>query len=161
MIEVYDQYKTTILGVQKVPENEVDKYGIVSGNVIGNRVYRVKDLIEKPSIKDAPSNIAIIGRYIISPEIFKILKNTKPGKNGEIQLTDALKELAKHEDIYAYSFEGRRYDVGNKLGFLEATVEYALRNRELREGFINYLVEIVAKEGKDKQLDEIASGEEI
>jgi len=160
MIEVYNEYKTTILGVQEVPRDEVDKYGIVLGKLIENRVYKVKDLIEKPNVDNAPSNIAILGRYIISSEIFNILRNTKPGKNGEIQLTDALKELAKHEAIYAYNFEGRRYDVGDKEGFLEATVEYALRNEELRDEFLKYLVEIVARESSRIQLDEIASGVE-
>ncbi|NLX62019.1 MAG: UTP--glucose-1-phosphate uridylyltransferase GalU [Tissierellia bacterium] len=161
MVEVYNEYKATILGVQEVAKDEVDKYGIVSGNIIENRIHKVEDLIEKPSVERAPSNIAIIGRYIISPRIFNILKNTRPGKNGEIQLTDALRELIKYEDIYAYNFEGRRYDVGNKLGFLEATVEYALRDEELREAFIDYLMNIVAKESKDIHLDEIAIGEEI
>lgn len=158
MIEVYNEYKTTILGVQEVPRDEVDKYGIILGKLIENRVYKVKDLIEKPNVENAPSNIAILGRYIISSEIFNILKNTKPGKNGEIQLTDALKELARHEAIYAYNFEGRRYDVGDKQGFLEATVEYALRNEELRDEFLEYLVEVVARESRKIQLDEIASG---
>lgn len=157
MIEVYNEYKTTILGVQEVPKDEVDKYGIVLGKAIEDRVYKVKDLIEKPNVEDAPSNIAILGRYIISPEIFHILKNTRPGKNGEIQLTDALKELTKHEAMYAYNFEGRRYDVGDKIGFLEATVEYALRNEELREDFLEYLIGIVEKEDKKLYLDEIAS----
>lgn len=160
MIEVYNEYKTTILGVQEVPKDEVDKYGIVLGKLIENRVYKVKDLIEKPNVENAPSNIAILGRYIIRPEIFNILEHTKPGKNGEIQLTDALRDLTKYEAIYAYNFEGRRYDVGDKLGFLEATVEYALRNEELRKEFLDYLVGIVAKESKEIQLDEIASGEE-
>lgn len=115
MIEAYDEYKTTILGVQEVAKEDVSKYGIVEGKYIDGRVYKVYDLIEKPSIDEAPSNIAILGRYIINPNIFDILEHTKPGKGGEIQLTDALKELAKHEAMYAYNFEGRRYDVGNKL----------------------------------------------
>ena len=160
MIEIYDEYKTTILGVQEVPKNEVNKYGIVKGKAIENRVYKVKDLIEKPQVDKAPSNIAILGRYIISSEIFSILEHTKPGKNGEIQLTDALKELAKHEAMYAYIFEGRRYDVGDKQGFLEATVEYALRREDLRENFLEYLIDIVAKESEKVHLDEIASGKE-
>ncbi len=146
MIEAYDEYKTSILGVQEVPPSEVNKYGIVDGKFIEDRIYKVKDLVEKPSPEEAPSNVAILGRYIINPAIFEILENTKPGKNGEIQLTDALKELAKKEAMYAYVFEGRRYDVGDKQGFLEATVEYALRRPELREHFLNYLEEIVEKE---------------
>lgn len=160
MIEAYDEYKTSILGVQEVPEEDVNKYGIVDGKHIEDRVYKVKDLVEKPSVEDAPSNIAILGRYIINPAIFEILENTKPGKGGEIQLTDALKELAKHEAMYAYNFEGRRYDVGDKQGFLEATVEYALRREDLREPFLEYLIDIVGKESKGTVLDEVAMTKE-
>jgi len=157
MIEAYDEYKTTILGVQQVAKEDVDKYGIVEGKYIDGRVYKVYDLIEKPSIDEAPSNIAILGRYIINPNIFDILEHTKPGKGGEIQLTDALKELAKHEAMYAYNFEGRRYDVGNKLGFLEATVEFALRREDLREEFLEYLVNVIKKEIEDISFDEVAA----
>lgn len=139
LIDCYDEYKTSILGVQEVAKENVNKYGIVNGIHIENRVYKVKDLVEKPSIEEAPSNVAILGRYIITPTIFKILENTKPGKGGEIQLTDALRTLINQEAMYAYNFEGRRYDVGDKLGFLEATVEYALKRDDLREDFINYL----------------------
>ncbi|MGL4773989.1 MAG: sugar phosphate nucleotidyltransferase, partial [Clostridium sp.] len=133
------EYKTSILGVQTVPEQDVSKYGIVEGLHIEDRVYKVKDLIEKPAVDDAPSNVAILGRYIITPQIFEILENTNPGKGGEIQLTDALKTLIENEAMYAYNFKGRRYDVGDKQGFLEATVEMALKRPELREGFIEYL----------------------
>lgn len=104
----------------------------------------MKDLIEKPDIETAPSNIAILGRYIITPEIFDILENTKPGKNGEIQLTDGLKALCKNQAMYAYVFEGKRYDVGDKLGFLEATVDFALKNPELRDGFLEYMKKTVS-----------------
>lgn len=143
MIEAYDEYKTSVLGVQEVPKTEVNKYGIVDGKFIEDRIYKVKGLVEKPNVDEAPSNIAILGRYIINPAIFGILENTKPGKNGEIQLTDALKELALREAMYAYTFEGRRYDVGDKQGFLEATVEYALRREDLREPFVAYLKSMV------------------
>ncbi|NOW02663.1 UTP--glucose-1-phosphate uridylyltransferase GalU [Clostridium beijerinckii] len=143
LIDCYDQYKTTILGVQSVDVENVSKYGIVDGVEIEDRVCKVKDLIEKPSQEDAPSNTAILGRYIVTPEIFKILKNVKPGKGNEIQLTDALLELLKTEAIYAYNFEGRRYDVGDKLGFLEATVEYALRKPQLKDEFIGYLRSLI------------------
>jgi UTP--glucose-1-phosphate uridylyltransferase len=142
MIEAYEEYKTTILGVQEVSKEDVNKYGIVDGKHIEDRVYKVKDLVEKPDLEDAPSNIAILGRYIINPAIFQILEHTQPGKGGEIQLTDALKELAKKEAMYAYNFEGRRYDVGDKQGFLEATVEFALRREDLKENFFSYLMEI-------------------
>ena len=143
MIEVYDEYKTTILGVQDVPAKDVDKYGIISGMKIEDRVYKVKGLVEKPKVDEAPSNIAILGRYIINPAIFDILEHTAPGKGGEIQLTEALKELATVEAMYAYNFKGKRYDVGDKSGFLKATVEYALRRDNLKDDFMEYLKGIV------------------
>ena len=143
LIECYDEYKTSVLGVQTVPEKDVNKYGIVDGLHIEDRVYKVKGLVEKPAVEEAPTNVAILGRYIITPQIFKILENTKPGKGGEIQLTDALLTLMEEEAMYAYDFEGIRYDVGDKLGFLKATVEYALRKEELRDGFIEYLRTII------------------
>ena len=143
LIDCYEEYKTSVLGVQTVEPQDVNKYGIVGGLHIEDRVYKVKNLIEKPAVEEAPSNVAILGRYIITPKIFEILENTKPGKGNEIQLTDALLELIKHEAMYAYDFEGRRYDVGDKLGFLQATVEYALRKKELRDGFIEYLNSII------------------
>ena len=142
LIECFDEYQTSILGVQTVDESKVNKYGIVEGIQIDDKVCKVKGLVEKPSIEEAPSNIAILGRYIVTPTIFKILKNTKPGKGNEIQLTDALLSLVNEEAIYAYDFDGRRYDVGDKLGFLQATVEFGLRKPELRDGFIDYLKEI-------------------
>ena len=145
LIECYNEYKTTILGVQTVPENDVYKYGIVDGIVVEDRVCKVKGLVEKPSVEDAPSNTAILGRYIVTPRIFDILDNTKPGKGNEIQLTDALLTLMKEEAMYAYNFEGRRYDVGDKLGFLQATVEYALRKPELKDGFVQYLKTVMEK----------------
>ena len=126
LIDCFNEYKTTILGVQTVDPKNVDKYGIVDGLHIEDRVYKVKRLVEKPSVDEAPSNVAILGRYIITPQIFEILENTAPGKGNEIQLTDALETLIKNEAMYAYDFEGRRYDVGDKLGFLQATVEFAL-----------------------------------
>ena len=139
LIDCYDEYKTSILGVQTVEPENVNKYGIIDGLHIEDRVYKVKKLVEKPSLDEAPSNVAILGRYIITPKIFEKLENTKPGKGGEIQLTDALETLISNEAMYAYNFEGRRYDVGDKLGFLEATIEFALKRPELREPFIEYL----------------------
>ena len=127
LIDCYGEYKTSVLGVQTVEPQDVNKYGIVGGLHIEDRVYKVKELVEKPYVEESPSNVAILGRYVITPKIFEILENTAPGKGNEIQLTDALLKLIEHEAMYAYDFEGRRYDVGDKLGFLEATVEYALR----------------------------------
>ncbi len=142
LIDCYTEYKTTILGVQEVPMSDVSKYGIVKGMHIEDRVYKVKDLVEKPKEEEAPSNIAILGRYIITPQIFDILDNTAPGKGGEIQLTDALRTLIQSEAMYAYNFEGRRHDVGDKLGFLEATVEFALKREDLQKPFMEYLLTI-------------------
>lgn len=139
MINAYDEYHTSILGVQQVDWNDVSKYGIVAGKQIDDRIYKVKTLVEKPDREQAPSNIAILGRYIINPTIFHYLERATPGKGGEIQLTDALCSLAAVEPMYAYDFIGRRYDVGNKLGFLQATVEFALKREDLRDDFENYL----------------------
>lgn len=147
LIDAYDEYKTSILGVQEVAKEDTDKYGILDCKYIEDRVYKVKDMVEKPSVEEAPSNIAILGRYIITPAIFEILENQAPGKGGEIQLTDALKTLASHEAIYAYNFEGRRYDVGDKLGFLEATIDFALKRDNLKDGLMNYMKNVV-KENK-------------
>lgn len=156
MINAYDEYKTSILGVQQVDKDKVNKYGILDVKYIEDRVYKVKDMVEKPAIEEAPSNIAILGRYIITPAIFDILENQEPGKGGEIQLTDALQTLATKEAIYAYNFEGRRYDVGDKLGFLEATVDFALKRPELRDDFVEFLR---SKAGKieNNTLDEVAA----
>lgn len=148
MIDCYDEYKTSVLGVQTVKDEDVNKYGIVDGRQLSKNVYTVEDLVEKPSLEEAPSNIAILGRYIINSSVFDILAETKPGKGGEIQLTDALKVLAKQEDMVAYDFDGKRYDVGNKQGFLEATVETALRRDDLRDEFLAYLKEVVDNETK-------------
>ncbi|MFZ5353368.1 MAG: UTP--glucose-1-phosphate uridylyltransferase GalU [Bacillota bacterium] len=143
LIDIYDDYKATVLGVQKVQEEDVSKYGIISFNETEGRIYRVNDMIEKPKIDEAPSNIAVQGRYIIQPEIFEILETTKPGTGGEIQLTDALKVLAQKQAVYAYEFTGRRYDVGSKLGFLQATVEFALKREDLKKEFGSYLCRLV------------------
>ncbi|MBU3804295.1 MAG: UTP--glucose-1-phosphate uridylyltransferase GalU [Candidatus Cellulosilyticum pullistercoris] len=143
MIEVYDKYQSSILGVQTVERKDVNKYGIVDGIQLENRVYEVKDMVEKPAIEVAPSNVAVLGRYIITPQIFDFLEKQEIGAGGEIQLTDALNKLAKVEKMYAYDFIGRRYDVGNKMGFLQATVEFALKRPELKEEFKKYLESII------------------
>ncbi|HOQ06946.1 MAG TPA: UTP--glucose-1-phosphate uridylyltransferase GalU [Clostridiales bacterium] len=139
MIDVYEEYGATVLGVQQVPDSEVSKYGIIKGELIGDRVYRVEDMVEKPDIESAPSNVAILGRYIVTPDLFTYLENAAPGKGGEIQLTDALRAMLATSPVFAYDFIGKRYDVGNKLGFLEATVEFALKRDELRDEFAAYL----------------------
>lgn len=142
LIKIYDEYRTTVVGVQSVAEEDVSNYGIVNCKHVEDRVYKVKDMVEKPERDKAPSNIAILGRYIITPRIFEFLENTEPGKGGEIQLTDALKKLINVEAMYAYDFIGKRYDVGNKLGFLQATVEFALKRDDLKDEFSAYLKEI-------------------
>ncbi|MDF2592759.1 MAG: galU [Clostridia bacterium] len=139
VIGIFDKYQGSIIGVQEVPRLELNKYGIVSGTEIEKNVYFIKDLIEKPEIDKAPSNMAILGRYIITPKIFKLLEDTKPGINGEVQLTDALKRLLEIEPIYAYMFDGKRYDIGDKLGFLKANIELALKQKDIREDFLSYL----------------------
>lgn len=145
MIDVYNQYQTTLLGVQTVDPKNVSKYGIINGNQVDDRIYKVKDMVEKPAPEAAPSNVAILGRYIITPAIFDCLERTKPGAGGEIQLTDALRLLSEQEAMYAYDFVGRRYDVGNKMGFLEATVEFALRRDDLKDEFAAYLKQVAGK----------------
>ena len=139
LLGAYNEYNTSILGVQEVAKEDNSKYGILDVKPIEDRVYKVKDMVEKPKVEEAPSNMAILGRYIITPAIFDILENQEPGKGGEIQLTDALKTLGQQEAIYAYNFEGRRYDVGDKLGFLEATVDFALKRDELKDEFMKFL----------------------
>lgn len=145
LMDVYEKYGKPVLGVQPVPHGEADKYGIVSpaAGELDERLHKVNDLVEKPPIKSAPSNLAILGRYIITPDIFDILAVQKPGKNGEIQLTDALNKLCSRQGMYAYEFEGKRYDVGDKLGFLKATVEIALSRGDLSQSFGAYLKSIV------------------
>lgn len=146
LIDVYDAKGGSVLGCQTVPKEKVSSYGIVASSDIGEeRVFQVNDMVEKPAVEEAPSQLAVLGRYVISPEIFAILEETKPGKGGEIQLTDALKVLAKQEKMYAYDFIGRRYDVGDKQGFLEATVETALKRPDLRDKFAAYLKGIAEK----------------
>lgn len=151
MIEVYDEYKTSVLGVQKVDRSVVNKYGIVNCREVDDRVYKVRDLVEKPKIEEAPSDIAILGRYIITPAIFDYLETQDAGTGGEIQLTDALRRLAKDEAMYAYDFKGHRYDVGTKTGFLQANLEFALRNPEMADEMKEYLACLNAN--MDEMLD--------
>lgn len=144
LIDIYEETGGSVLGCQIVSDEQVSSYGIVGGETLENRrLMRVSDMVEKPSLEEAPSRMAVLGRYIIRPEIFSILGETKPGKGGEIQLTDALKVLAQREAVYAYDFEGKRYDLGDKLGFLEATVEFALRRPDLGGPFQAYLKKII------------------
>ncbi|MES9683054.1 UTP--glucose-1-phosphate uridylyltransferase [Bacillus sp. AFS001701] len=145
MINKYNRYNSSILGVQTVPHNEVSRYGIVGGVQIGTGFHKIKNLVEKPSQEEAPSNLAIMGRYVLSPKIFEILNELKPGAGGEIQLTDAIAELNHLEAVYAYEFEGTRYDVGEKLGFIKTITEFALQRDDLRDDLLNYLTSIIDK----------------
>lgn len=140
LMDRYYETGSTVVGCQLVPEEKVSAYGIIQGERTENPdLLKVVDMIEKPSIKEAPSRFAALGRYVITPEVFDILEQTKPGKGGEIQLTDALRVMARCENVYAYNFTGKRYDTGNKLGYLKAVVEFALRREDLGEGFREYL----------------------
>lgn len=144
LMSQYEAMGGTILGVQNVAPSEVSKYGIVDKIDIDTRLGLVTDMVEKPKLEDAPSTTAVLGRYVIAPSIFKYLEDQEPGAGGEIQLTDALKRQAKNEDVYAYQFKGKRYDIGHQLGFIQATVEFALRRPELKDDVENYLKNLLA-----------------
>ncbi|HHT9152020.1 MAG TPA: UTP--glucose-1-phosphate uridylyltransferase [Candidatus Hypogeohydataceae bacterium YC40] len=139
LMDVYEHYKDPVIGVSRVEQSEVSRYGIIKANQVSSGVHEVLDLIEKPSPEKAPSNLAIIGRYILPPEIFDILERTSPGANGEIQLTDALKKVLDNTALFACEIKGKVHDGGSKLGFLKATVELALKNPELGDDFRQYL----------------------
>lgn len=139
MVGVFERYGGSVLAVERVPRSEIGSYGVIAATKIADRVYRVEDLVEKPDPADAPSNLGIVGRYILTPRIFALLGETRPGKGGEIQLTDGLRALLREEPIFAYEFEGRRYDAGAKIGFLKATVEMALKRGDLVKEFAAYL----------------------
>ena len=140
MMDAFSRLGATMLGCQEVPQELVSRYGIVQGQPTDDdRVVKLIDMVEKPAIDEAPSRLAALGRYILTPDIFEILRRVQSGKGGEIQLTDALRLMADREAVYAYTFSGRSYDTGNKLGFLKATVEYALRREDLGEAFREYL----------------------
>jgi UTP--glucose-1-phosphate uridylyltransferase len=146
LIEQYERYNASILGVQTVTDREVSRYGIVDGSRISERFYNVKNLVEKPKQEEAPSNLAILGRYILSPKIFDILSKQEPGAGGEIQLTDAIAALNHYEAVYAYDFEGIRYDVGEKMGFIQTSIEFALEREDLRLQLLDYLSSVLDKE---------------
>ncbi|MDU2131801.1 UTP--glucose-1-phosphate uridylyltransferase GalU [Finegoldia magna] len=141
MVDIYETEQSPILGVQKVSWEDVSKYGIVNGEKTSDRITEVKSLVEKPSREEATTNLAILGRYIVTPDIFPILHETKPGKNNEIQLTDALNKLAEKRKMIAYDFIGKRYDVGNKLGFVKATVDFALNDEKIKDELLEFLRE--------------------
>jgi len=143
LIEQFEQTNSSVIGIQSVPDEEVSRYGIIDPSESFGRLYQVKGLVEKPSKLVAPSNLAIMGRYILTPNIFKFLEKQELGAGGEIQLTDAIQRLSEIEDVYAYDFEGIRYDVGEKLGFILTTLDFALMNKELQAPLLNALDDIL------------------
>jgi UTP--glucose-1-phosphate uridylyltransferase len=145
LITVYQDVGTAVIGLQPVAREEVSQYGIIQGREVKPGLFQINDLVEKPSPDQAPSTVAVIGRYVLTGDIFEILERTKPGRNGEIQLTDALRELARQGRLYGKVLDGRRHDAGDKLGFLKATVEFGLKNPELGPAFRRYLEELRLK----------------
>ena len=143
LMDVYEKVQAPVLAVMRVPSEEISNYGVISADKVEDQLYRVKSLVEKPLREEAPSDLAIIGRYILTPEIFGHLKTTEKDSRGEVQLTNALESLLAHSPVYGFEFEGLRYDCGNKLGFLIATVEYALKRHDLGADFRHYLKELV------------------
>ena len=142
MIRLYDELKSPILALERVPAADIHRYGVIDGVREGDGVYRIEDLVEKPPAESAPSDMAIIGRYILTPDIFGVLQKSRPGKGGEIQLTDAIRVLLKTRPVYGFLFNGKRYDAGDKLGYLKATVDLAMKNAELSEQFKSYIEEV-------------------
>jgi UTP--glucose-1-phosphate uridylyltransferase len=139
MMNYHHRFKGSIIAVEEVPIEKIGSYGVVDPEPLDAGIFRIKDLVEKPKPEDAPSNLGIIGRYILTPAIFDIIKNTKPGKGGEVQLTDALRALRQEEEMYACKFQGKLYDIGNKLDYLKASVEMGLDNPEIGSKFREYL----------------------
>lgn len=139
MVDVYDYHGSSVIAVEEVPKDETDKYGIVSTTRVDNSISRIDAIVEKPAPDVAPSNLAVIGRYILAPRIFELLEKTERGAGGEIQLTDAIAELLNEQQVLAYAFEGKRYDCGSKLGYLQATVDLALKHPELGDDFMQHL----------------------
>ena len=139
MMDVFEKENCGVVGVQEVNKEDVKSYGVIAGEKVQDDLWNVDTFVEKPDPEDAPSNVAVVGRYILEPTIFEILENTGKGTGGEIQLTDALAEQVKTEKLLAYKFKGKRYDCGNKLGYLQATVEYALRHKKIGNEFKEYL----------------------
>lgn len=150
LINEYEDTHASQLAVMKVPHNEVDKYGVINPeNKVKDDLYNVKNFVEKPAVDKAPSDLAIIGRYLLTPEIFDILENQKPGLGGEIQLTDAIDELNKTQRVFAHEFKGRRYDVGNKFGYLETSIEYGLKHPEVKDDLKKYIIDLAEELKKD------------
>lgn len=146
LITKYERYHASIIGVQKIPAHKISSYGIVNPNMVNEGLYRIRGLIEKPAFEEAPSNLAIMGRYILHPDIFDILKDLEPGTGGEIQLTDAIDKLNQFQEVYACEFDGIRHDVGETMGFIQTNIEYALQREELRTQLLDYLSAVLKRE---------------
>jgi UTP--glucose-1-phosphate uridylyltransferase len=151
MVDIYKELQSPVLALEQVPVTEIHRYGVVGGMRIGDNVFKIDTLVEKPDAGEAPSDMAIIGRYILTPDIFDILEKSRPGKGGEIQLTDAIRKLLKTRPVYGYLFKGRRYDAGDKLGYLKATVDFALRSPDLSKQFGEYIIDAARKLKQLKQ----------
>lgn len=154
MIELYDRYSSSIIGIQPVRHDEVSRYGIIEGQKLEERFYNIQNLIEKPEIGETSSNLAIMGRYILTPKIFDILGEHTIGAGGEVQLTDAIAKLNKLEAVYGYQFEGVRYDVGEKIGFIKTTIEFALQREDLRDELLEYMNKMLVKKKSRSSLAE-------
>ncbi|MBD2845930.1 UTP--glucose-1-phosphate uridylyltransferase GalU [Paenibacillus sp. IB182496] len=146
LTEMYEKTGSSIIGVKRVPDHEISRYGIVDGEAINDQLFKIRHLIEKPPLEQAPSNVAIMGRYVLSPLIFDLLENMPEGAGGEIQLTDAIAALAKMEEVLAFQFAGERYDVGEKLGFLKTTIEFGLAREDLRKELLHYMETLLNRE---------------
>jgi UTP--glucose-1-phosphate uridylyltransferase len=147
MLAVYERYGHSVVALKEVPPEDISSYGCAAVKPLEENIVQVEDLVEKPSQEEAPSNLAVMGRYVFGPEIFEVLAETKPGRGGEIQLTDAIKSLAEHEPVYGWTFRNGRFDVGNKLDYLEATVELALEREDIGPAFRRFLVERLGRDG--------------
>ena len=139
MIEVYEKYNAPVIATMQVEGEAISRFGVIDAEEVEPNVFKIKDMVEKPKFEDAPSDLAIIGRYILTPDIFPAIENTKKGTGGEIQITDAMRDLLKERDFYAVKLEGTRHDAGDKLGFLIATVDFALKREDLGGDFREYL----------------------
>jgi UTP--glucose-1-phosphate uridylyltransferase len=136
---LFERYNKSIIAVEEVPKEKVSSYGIIKGREIDEFIYRIEEIIEKPGVEEAPSNIGTVGRYVLTPEIFDCIKETKPGSGNEIQLTDAIKLLMEKEEVFAYSFKGKRYDAGDKTGYVKAIIDFALEKEDLKAEIVRYL----------------------
>lgn len=145
LLDVFEQKKESVIALMRVPHAEVQRYGVIRGQALTDRLYQVEEMVEKPRPHEAPSQMAIIGRYVLRPEIFSLLENLPPGRGGEIQLTDGLLELVRKRKVYGYEFVGERYDVGDKLGFVQATVAYALKRPDLEDKVREYLKSVISE----------------